>query len=202
MAVFYHTREVIIISLNVFELYAADYDQWFVDNTTTYLQELNLIRRITGTIIHPSLEIGVGSARFAIPLNISVGLEPSSALSKITKKRGLEVYRGVGEYLPFQSAVFCSVIMVTVLCFLDDPIQTCSEIYRVLSPGGSLYLAFLEKDGLIERKYSRNIEKGRFLSVARFYTRDDVAGIAIGAGFHPGNIRCKNGFCIQILNKI
>jgi hypothetical protein len=47
------------------------------------------------------VEIGVGTGRFAEPLGIRVGVEPSKAMRQVAQKRGIEVIDGVAQVLPF-----------------------------------------------------------------------------------------------------
>jgi SAM-dependent methyltransferase len=143
----------------------------------------------------------VGSGRFAAPLGITIGLEPSGALSRLAQQRGIDVIRGLAEYLPFHPDAFRSVLMVTVLCFLDDPVRAFTEVHRILEPGGFLYLAFIERNGVIAHTYLREADKGRFLSHARFFSRGEVAALASGAGFALTETDCFRGFCILALQK-
>jgi SAM-dependent methyltransferase len=48
---------------------------------------------------------------------------------------------GVGEVLPFRDDVFDLVVSVAVLEHVRDPFRCASELYRVLKPGGELYIA-------------------------------------------------------------
>ncbi len=185
----------------VFERFAADYDRWFIDHATVYREELGRIQRVTGIFPARSLEIGMGSGRFAVPLGIHLGLEPSGALSLMAQERGREVIRGIAEQLPFQRDLFHAVLMVTVLCFLDDPALAVREVYRILKPRGVFYLAFIKRDGEIARRYTDSIDKGRFLSHAKFYSRDEVVAIAAAAGFVLTREDCAGGFCILELEK-
>ena len=111
----------------VFEEYADKYDQWFSDNQDVYLEELKRIREAIGDIPSPALEIGVGSGRFAKPLGIGYGVEPSWSLGLMAKERGIEVIRAIGEAVPVKSSVFRMVAMITVLCFLKKPEETLHE---------------------------------------------------------------------------
>ena len=52
------------------------------------------------------LEVGVGTGRFAAPLGIHIGLEPSPAMAKLARARGVEVHSGVGENLPYEDDRF------------------------------------------------------------------------------------------------
>jgi len=106
------------MSFSVFEEYADEYDQWFLDNRDVYLEELKRIREAIGDIPSPALEIGVGSGRFSEPLGIRHGIEPSRALGLMAKERGIEVIRAVGEAVPMKPGIIWMVVMITVLCFL------------------------------------------------------------------------------------
>ena len=48
---------------------------------------------------------------------------------------------GVGEVLPFQDGVFDLVVSIAVLEHVRDPFRCASELYRVLRPGGHLFVA-------------------------------------------------------------
>lgn len=190
-----------LMSLTVFEEYAAEYDQWFFDHRDVYLDELKRIREAIGDIPSPALEIGVGSGRFAYPLGIPYGIEPSWALGVIAKDRGIEVIRAVGEAVPVQSSIFRMVIMITVLCFLKKPEETFREVHRILMHDGKLLVAFIEKGGIIAEGYLIHPDKGRFLSQARFYNHDEVIRMITGTGFDLVSVDYRLGFCILTFHK-
>jgi ubiquinone/menaquinone biosynthesis C-methylase UbiE len=66
-----------------FEKYSKQYDKWFIKNQNIYLAELNAIKSLV-----PSdklgVEIGVGSGRFALPLGIKVGVDPSRKMAELS----------------------------------------------------------------------------------------------------------------------
>lgn len=185
----------------VFEEYADKYDQWFSDNQDVYLEELKRIREAMGDIPSPALEIGVGSGRFAKPLGIGYGVEPSWSLGLMAKGRGIEVIRAIGEAVPVKSSVFRMVAMITVLCFLKKPEETLHEIHRILVHDGILVVAFIEKGGIIAERYLSRPDKGRFLSHARFYDHDEVIRMITGTGFYLTSVDCRLGFCILTFQK-
>ena len=76
------------------------------------------------------LEVGVGSGRFAVPLGISRGIDPSQNLALMAKLRDIEVARGEAEHLPYRAGSFDFVLMMTVICFLDDIPRAFQETYR------------------------------------------------------------------------
>lgn len=190
-----------LLSVRVFEEYADKYDQWFSDNQDVYLEELKRIREAIGVIPSPALEIGVGSGRFAKPLGIGYGVEPSRSLGLMAKGRGIEVIRTIGEAVPVKSSVFRMVAMITVLCFLKKPEKTLHEVHRILMHDGILVVAFIEKGGIIAERYLARPDKGRFLSYARFYGHDEVIQIITRTGFSLRSIDCRIGFCILTFQK-
>jgi SAM-dependent methyltransferase len=180
----------------IFEDYAADYDHWFDDNAGIYRKQLRLLR-----IAVPSqglgLEVGVGSGRFATPLGICCGLDPSLTLAKMAKSRGVEVAIGVGEHLPYRSGSFDYTLMMTVICFLDDIAGVLLEVFRVLAPSGIIVLGFIERDGEIFRHYCEEPVKGRFLRHARFHSIDEVIHDLHNAGFLAVEVITRqHGFCV------
>ncbi|MGB3944604.1 MAG: methyltransferase domain-containing protein, partial [Methanothrix sp.] len=64
--------------------------------------------------------MGVGTGRFAAPLGISVGLDPSLPMMEVARKRGVLCVRGVAERLPFRDGAFDLLLMVTDDFLLRD----------------------------------------------------------------------------------
>jgi len=68
-----------------FEKYSKEYDEWFIRNQDIYLAELNAIKSLISSNKF-GVEIGVGSGRFALPLGIKVGVDPSRKMAEISRK--------------------------------------------------------------------------------------------------------------------
>jgi len=49
--------------------------------------------------------------------------------------------------LPYRAETFDHVLMMTVICFLENPLAVLQESFRVLVYGGELILGFIEKEG-------------------------------------------------------
>ena len=130
-----------------FDEYASQYEDWFERNKFIYESELLAIREQLPES-GEGIEIGVGSGRFAAPLGIQLGVEPSSQMRKIANQRGIEVIDGVAEDLPFNNAQFDFALMVTTICFLDDIEAAFKEAFRLLKPGGLFIIGFIDKDSL------------------------------------------------------
>lgn len=99
----------------VFEYHADAYDDWFGVHRKVYRAECESIRRALPAPDARTVEVGVGSGRFAVSLGIPVGIEPSVALGQMARRRGIEVIRGVEESLPLKDESCSSVLMVTVI---------------------------------------------------------------------------------------
>ena len=184
------------MSQDVFEEYAEDYDRWFDEHRNEYLQELSRIREVLLAPDSRSIEVGVGSGRFAAPLGIRLGIEPSRALGRMARQRGIEVIRGRVEALPLMDGSCSSVLLVTVICFLEDPIPAFRELHRILVPGGPLTLAFIERMGPIHQRYLQEGGKGRFLSLANFYLQEEVCALLEETGFTVTEVDARAGFCV------
>lgn len=180
----------------VFEEFSSDYDRWFDDHAEVYSTQLQLLSKAV-----PSrgfgLEIGIGSGRFAAPLHISCGIDPSFPLALMAKNRGIDIVIGVGEHLPYRKGSFDYALMMTVVCFLEDMCAAFREVYRVLTRSGTIVVGFIEQNGEIYRHYHAEPEKGRFLRYARFSTADAVIRELHNAGFTAVEITThRHGFCV------
>ncbi len=167
---------------DVFDTHAVEYDRWYDDHRTIYKQELQLIRKyIGGTGV--DLEIGVGTGRFAAPLGIRLGIDPSLPMLRMARARGVAAIQGVAEALPFREASMGSVLVMTSLCYFDDPRLAFREISRVLAPGGRVIIGFLGRGGETAERYRNTRDKGTFLAHATFYTPGEVTRMLGDAGF-------------------
>ncbi len=144
-----------------------EYDAWFAQHEPAYRSELAAVRAAlrSGS---PSLEIGAGTGRFAGPLGITFGVEPAWAMAALARARGLKVILARGEALPFAAAVFDLVLLVTVLCFVREPLQVLQEAYRVLKPRGQLVVALLDPHSPLGRRYEAYKDKSKFYRQAQF----------------------------------
>jgi SAM-dependent methyltransferase len=180
----------------IFDDHAGDYDRWFDEHGAVYEAQVRMLQNAvprTGR----GLEVGIGSGRFAVPLGIVYGIDPSRELLKMAKSRGIEVMIGEGEHLPYRADSFDYVLMMTVICFVDDMGALFHEADRVLVPGGILITGFIERGGEIEKIYRNEKTKGRFLRYARFWTEDEVTRLLEEAGFTRVKVAQRSrGFCV------
>jgi ubiquinone/menaquinone biosynthesis C-methylase UbiE len=168
--------------MSAFDQYAQEYDQWFDNHPQLYQAEVNAIRQLIPSQ-GQSLEVGVGSGRFATALNISTGVEPSYRMAELAAQRGVAVCQAIGERLPFANHQYDFVLLVTVICFVEDPTLFLREVFRVVKPEGCIILAFIDKDSALGQMYNANKESNPFYWKARFYSVAEVADFVQAAGF-------------------
>jgi len=168
-----------------FEKFLPEYERWFEENRGFYLSELNLFKELIGEIPPSAVEIGVGSGRFAAPLGINYGVDPSPRMLKKALERGLKVVRGVAEYLPLKSEHFEFALMVTTICFVDDPVKTFEEVERILKRHGLFAVGFVDKESFLGRIYEQKKEKSKFYKPALFFSTQEVINLGYQAGLKP-----------------
>jgi len=168
--------------IGAFEAHAPRYEAWFARHEAAYLSELLAVRAFLPWSGR-GLEIGVGSARFAAPLGVQVGVDPSPAMLDLAAARGVEVVAGTAEHLPFPPASFDYALVVTTLCFVDSPEQMLAEAHRVLKPNGSLVIGFVDRDSPLGRDYLAHQAESVFYREATFYSAAEVERLLGEAGF-------------------
>ena len=168
--------------VNAFDSNVDRYEQWFVDNPLAYVSELRAVRELL-PMSGSGIEIGLGTGRFAAPLNIAKGIEPSRPMAELARKKGVEVIAGVAEHLPFGDGEFGFVLMVTTVCFLDDMDMAFSEVRRVLKPGGSFVIGFVDRDSPLGKDYQTRKDESAFYQHATFYATKDIVAALEKAGF-------------------
>ncbi len=176
-------RDLSLSGIDVFDRFAREYDQWFIENSFAYMSEVEAISRYipaNGT----GVEVGAGTGRFSIPFGIKTGIEPSEEMARLARSRGLFIIRALAEELPFADETIDYVLMVTVICFLTDLLAAIKEIRRVLKPGGRLIIGFIDRESLLGKRYESMKDSSKFYKGARFYSVPDVMAILKSSGFH------------------
>lgn len=166
----------------VFDHLVDRYEAWFHEHPGEYAAELAAIRTClprNGT----GVEIGVGTGRFAAPLGVRYGVEPAYAMAALSSSRGIRTVLGRGEELPFRSRVFDYALMVTTICFLEDPLKALQEVRRILQPAGLAILGFVDRESTIGRRYLQAKDANPFYRWATFFSPAEVEQLLLQAGF-------------------
>ncbi len=169
-------------NIDVFERCTEKYENWFDKYKAIYESELNMLRALAPKF-NRALEIGVGSGRFAHPLDIKEGIEPSDKMAEIARQRGIKVYPGFAENLPFHDEEFDFVLIAVTICFVKDPIKTLKEARRILKKDGKILVAIVDRNSQIGKEYLNKKEKGNFYKNATFFTTNEVCDMLKNVGF-------------------
>ncbi len=161
---------------DVFDAHAVRYDQWFERHPAVYRAELRAVEDLWPAV-ERGVEIGVGSGRFALPLGIRHGVDPAAGMRRLARERGIEAVEGVAERLPYPSDSFDAVLLVTNICFVADPLAAAEEAWRILRPGGSVVVGFIDRDSALGQTYCGEVGRG-----SPFYRRARFFGAAEGYG--------------------
>jgi len=159
--------------IDIFDKYAEEYDKWFDAHIWVYQSEVRAVKMPLPQSGN-GVEIGTGTGRFAIPFGIRIGVEPSGAMAEIARSRGITVYDAKAENLPFDDNAFDFVLMVTTICFLEDPLQALKEIRRILRPAGKIIIGMLDKDSPLGKQYEAKKNDSKFFRHADFYSVNQV----------------------------
>jgi len=171
-----------------FEKYSEKYEDWFERNEFVYKSEIQAIKELLPKV-KKGIEIGVGSARFAVPLGIKTGVDPSPRMREIAQQKGVKVIDAVAEELPFENSQFELVLMVTTICFVDNLNLAFREAYRILKLGGYLIIGFIDKDSSLGKLYQQHKKKNVFYKIATFYSVKEVVYNLNKVGFKEFNFK-------------
>ena len=165
-----------------FNKHRDEYEEWFAGNIHVYRAEL----RAVGELIPRQgrgVEIGVGTGRFAEPLGIGFGVEPSPAMAEIARHRGVRVVEGTAEKLPLEDESFDFALMVTTVCFVDDVLASFREARRILVPGGVFILGVVDRTSPVGRLYQEHKNESVFYREATFFSTAELVELLETAGF-------------------
>jgi SAM-dependent methyltransferase len=173
------------VTSDPYEHQAEAYDRWYERNRAAYLSELRALESLMPRFGR-GLEVGVGTGRFASPLGVAVGLDPSPSMIEAARRRGVLPVRGVAERLPFGDEKFDLVLMVTVVFLLRDRAAAFREAYRALLPGGSFVIAFIDRESFLGQRYQAKKETGDtsgYYGGAHFLGPEEMIDLLEEAGF-------------------
>jgi len=175
------------LSESVFDIYTDEYEEWFERNRFAYLSELKLLRILM--LKHGrGLEVGIGTGRFAAPLDIGFGIDPSSNMLQMAKNLGIRVTSAKGEHLPFKNEVFDYVLIMVTICFVDDPNRVVEESMRVLKNSGRIVIGIIDSDSWLGKLYLAKKDKSRFYREARFFSVREVIELLKSNDFEDVNV--------------
>lgn len=169
--------EIFNKNVEAYEAWYDNYPEVFQSEVTAIRQQLlKLPENIYG------IEVGLGTGRFSKALGIKEGIEPSEEMAIIAMKRGLEIMKGVAEKLPYSDYHFDFLLFVTI-CHLNNLKTALREAHRALKPGGSIIIAFLDKEQIIAQQYEEKRHRSTFFKNATYYSVDKIKELLKEAKF-------------------
>ncbi len=169
-------------NIDVFEECHDKYEEWFDKNKAVYESELKMLEGLIPKD-KKGIEIGVGSGRFAYPLGIKDGVEPSREMAKIAIERGINVHYGFAEKLPLKDNEYDYALIAVTICFVKDAMKALKEINRILKPNGEVIVAIVDKDSRIGKEYLNKKEKGKFYKNVNFFSTEEIKDMLKQSGF-------------------
>lgn len=177
-----------MVTTEPFEEHTERYEEWFETHDAAYRSEVEAVDELLPDT-NRALEIGVGSGRFADPLEIPVGIDPSRNMLARARNRDIEVGVGVAEHLPFQRESFDAVLLVTTICFVDDVTATLKETRRVLDTQGRLVVGFVDKQSSLGQRYQEIRDDSHFYRNATFFSTEELRSALKNHGFTNITVR-------------
>jgi SAM-dependent methyltransferase len=168
-----------------FDILASEYDAWFEqEGKLVFDIEVKAFQEVLPLLPKPWLEVGVGSGRFAQALGIETGIDPSTRLLEMAKKRGITGHLARGEELLFEAKTFGTVFLIVTLCFVNAPLDVLRESHRTLKKEGKVVLGLVLKDSPWGKYYLVQKKEGHpFYRHATFYSYREVSELLKRSGF-------------------
>ncbi len=127
------------------------------------------------------------------------GVEPSAKGTASALKSGIQLPRGLAEALPFASNTFEVVHCHHVFEHLADPLVAAHEIYRVLRPGGLVFIEVpnqlanvMFRRDLVLRRVSQRKRDIRSIHHLWFFSRRTLRALLVRADFK--DVRVKDQY--------
>jgi len=158
-----------------FNDHVSEYEAWFEEYPFVFQSEVNALQEVMpkGDYLR-GLEVGTGTGKFAHALGITEAVEPADNMRIKAINKGIGVIDAEAEHLPFHDSSFDYVLMAFCISYFNCIHFAFKEAHRVLKPGGSLILGFLDKDSIIGNEYEAKRPSSTFYKEAIFYSPERI----------------------------
>lgn len=189
-----------------FDEYADAYDAWFLDNRNVLYSELNLVASVVKGA-KKVLSVGCGSGLFEKLLRdergivITDGIEPSTGMADIARRRGLNVTIATAEEADFGHGDYDLILFNGTPSYIAGLADVVKKAYEALPAGGRIVLIDVPKESsygimynlakalgtwhhpLLEGVYPPNPYPIEFVNVANWRTTAEKVAMLKDAGF-------------------
>lgn len=137
-----------------FDQYAHEYDAWFLENPNVLESETRLVAKALrggGNI----LSVGCGSGLFemimanSFGITITDGVEPSSSMAAIARKRGMNVTEATAEEYDYPQGVYDTILFNGCPSYITDLKKVIEKVYASSVPVDELCLSMYQKKALM-----------------------------------------------------
>ena len=167
------------------------YDAWYRTSRGIWFGHLEY--RLISLLLQANpgqtlLDIGCGTGYFTRHFSSAglkvTGLDPDAAMLDFASQqsKNINYLQAVAEEIPYPNKSFDYVCAITSLCFVENPVQAISEMWRVTDK--KLLLGLLNKNSLL---YLQKHDKAGYTS-ARWDSRCDIENWLHIANIEPAEI--------------
>ena len=148
-----------------FDIYANEYDSWFIENSNVLETEVKLVASCLNNA-GKVLSIGCGSGLFEkiiadkYGILVKDGIEPSAAMAEIARKRGMEVTVGTGEETDYGFEKYDTVLFNGCPCYMQDLGLALRKAYEALRKGGKVVVIDVPKESAYGLLYNLALSTG------------------------------------------
>lgn len=190
-----------------FDEYAGAYDQWFIENSNVLASEVALVAASLEGAPLPILSVGCGSGLFEdimrkdYGINVVDGVEPSTGMAEIARKRGMNVTIATGEEFDYPRGKYGTILFNGSPSYITDLRGIVEKVYDALPESGRIILVDVPKEStygimynlakalgtwhhpLLEGVYPPNPYPIEFVNVANWRTTAEKVEYLREAGF-------------------
>jgi SAM-dependent methyltransferase len=142
-----------------FDQYADKYDAWFYDNMNLLTSEVKLVAHFLKDA-GKTFSVGCGSGLFESILRkeygieIRHGLEPSTGMAEIARKRGMEVEITTAEKVDIGQELYDTILFNGTPSYIGDLATVFGKAYAALNKGGKIVVIDVPKEGSYATMYN------------------------------------------------
>ena len=174
--------------VEVFNSVVEYYDSWYETPLGRYVVKAEV--KALQHLLPPrgvGVDVGGGTGVFTREIindRWALCLDPAIQMLRRASRRGVDVICGVAEKPPLRESSLDFAFMVTVLEFLEDPLEGLSGIKPLLKRGGVLVVMIVNRDSAWGKLYNELAERGEpVLSLAKLFTLRELVSLLEEAGF-------------------